>query len=328
MKNTLYILFLLLSIGCSKHNNSTENTPVNPNNTNTTFVIPIFPDTQEAVTRKTEMFTSQCDWIARVKDSLNIPLALHVGDLVNFDTIPQYQTASTIMKRLDDKNVPYVIAIGNHDTGAVLPNSGSAAPGNVNTNLRNTNKFNTYFPVTRFKLQKGVFETGKSDNAFHQFTAGNKKWMVINLEFCARESAVKWADSIISTYADYNTIVLTHYHLTPTGEINNNNAGYGNMKCSDIFNNYLKNHKNLLMVLSGHVCYAAQRTDIGSQGNTIYSVLQDYQCEDNGGGYLRLLQIDTKNGTISGKMFSPYYNNTKTDASTQFVFSNVKFVGS
>lgn len=327
MKNLLYIVFLSLSLGCSKNKSGTENPPVKTDSTSTTFVIPVFPDTQEAVTRKTDMFASQCDWIARVKDSLNIPLALHVGDLVNFDTVAQYQIASDMMKRLDNKNVPYVIAVGNHDTGAVQSNSGSAAPGNVNANLRNTTKFNTYFPTSRFKLQKGVFEKGKSDNAFHQFTAGNKKWMVINLEFCSRENAVKWADSVISVYPDYNTIVLTHYHLTPTGEINTTNAGYGNMKCSDIFNKYLKNHKNLLMVLSGHVCYAAQRTDVGTQGNTIYSVLQDYQCEDNGGGYLRLLQIDTKNGTISGKMFSPYYNKTKTDATTQFTFSNVKFIG-
>lgn len=324
MRNLINIFVLLFLFSCSKH---TEPAIATPETVSTTFVIPIFPDTQEAVTRNNAMFTTQCDWIARVKDSLNIPLALHVGDLVNFDTIPQYQTASNIMKRLDDRNVPYVIAVGNHDTGAVLPNSGSAAPGNVNANLRNTTKFNSFFPTSRFKLQKGVFEANKSDNAFHQFTAANKKWMVINLEFCARESAVKWADSIISVYPDFNTIVLTHYHLTPTGEINTTNAGYGNMKCSDIFNKYLKNHKNLLMVLSGHVCYAAQRSDLGTNGNTIYSILQNYQCEDSGGGYLRLLQIDTKQGTISGKMFSPFYNTTKSDISTQFTFSNVKFVG-
>ncbi|RYD70420.1 MAG: metallophosphoesterase, partial [Sphingobacteriales bacterium] len=220
MKKLFHILILLFIFSCSKHKDSPENQPNLPEASNTSFVIPIFPDTQEAVTGKMAMFVSQCDWIANKRDSLNIPLALHVGDLVNFDTIPQYQNASNIMKRLDDRNVPYVIAIGNHDTGAVLPNSGSAAPGNVNANLRNTTKFNSFFPISRFKLQKGVFEAGKSDNAFHQFTAGAKKWMVINLEFCARENAVKWADSVISVYPDYNTIVLTHYHLTPTGEIN------------------------------------------------------------------------------------------------------------
>lgn len=324
MKIHIALIASFLLFSCSK---STLPTPVPPEEEQSgVFVIPVFPDTQEAVTRKVEQFNAQADWIVHAKDSLNIPVALHVGDLVNFDTVKQFQTASTVMQKLDDGNVPYVITLGNHDTEAVLPNSGSAAPGNTNQNLRKTIKFNTYFPVSRFKLQKGRYEINKSDNAFHQFTAGGKKWMVVNLEFCAREKAVIWADSIINAYPDYNTIVLTHYHLTSAGEVATTNAGYGDMKCSDIFNKYLKNHKNLLMVLSGHVCYAAHRTDVGTNGNTIYSVLQDYQCEDNGGGYLRLLTIDTKNQTISGKMYSPFYNKTLSDDKTQFTFSNVSFI--
>ena len=87
----------------------------------------------------------------------------------------------------------------------------------------------------------------------------------------------------------------------------------------------IKKHKNILMVLSGHVDSSAWRTDTGEQGNTIYQILQDYQTTDSGGGYIRLLEVDTDKGTMSARMYSPFYDKTKDDFS-RFGFSDVKFV--
>jgi hypothetical protein len=78
-------------------------------------------------------------------------------------------------------------------------------------------------------------------------------------------------------------------------------------------------------VISGHVCYSAHREDIGDNGNTIYELLQDYQDEDSGGGYIRLLKIDSKKNTITAKIYSPYFNKEKMDSSA-FSFSNVRFI--
>jgi hypothetical protein len=81
---------------------------------------------------------------------------------------------------------------------------------------------------------------------------------------------------------------------------------------------------NILMVLSGHVGTSAWRIDEGVKGNKIYQILQDYQGQDAGGGYLRLLDIDPAAGTIGAKMYSPYYKIMKTDVS-QFSFKDVTF---
>lgn len=290
------------------------------------FTIPIFPDTQEAVTRKHEMFFSQINWVAAHRDSMKTPIVLHVGDLVNFDNITHYETASEGYQIFDKAKIPYAITLGNHDTEAVGVNSGSAAPGNVNKNLRKTTKFNTYFPASRFVDMKGVYEPGRSDNSFHLFEVKKSKWLVITLEFCAREGAAKWMDSVLTAYPKYNAIVLTHFHLTSNGEINKNNAGYGDLSPEVIFNKYIKPHKNVLLVLSGHVCTTASRTDIGTEGNTIYQVLQDYQCADNGGGYIRLLEIDMDKHSISGLMYSPFYNKVDPDPKTRVKFEGVEFV--
>ena len=290
------------------------------------FTIPVLPDTQEAVTRNHDMFYKQMKWLADKKDSLKAPIVLHVGDVVNFDTITHWEVASRGYEYLDNAKLPYAIALGNHDTRAVAWNSGSAAdPSNTNARLRMTEKFNTYFPVNRFSLQKGRYEAGKSDNSYYTFKAGRKQWLVITLEFCAREGAAQWMDQVIKEHPKYNVIIVTHVHQRPDGSIHTSNAGYGDMKVIDIFNNYIKPNKNVLLVLSGHNCYSAYRVDEGIQGNEIHQILTDYQCREDGGGYIRLLDIDTKKKTITAKMFSPYFNNTLQDDS-KFVISGVEFI--
>ena len=289
------------------------------------FTIPVFPDSQTEVMSRMDMFNSQMNWIVQQKDLLNIPFVLHVGDIVNYDNITHWQDASNGFGILDQANIPYAVCLGNHDTEAVGENSGSAAPGNTNLNLRKTSKFNTYFPVSRFTAQKGRYEEDKSDNAFYTFVAGGQKWMVLSLEFCARQAPLDWAESVVSLYPDHNVIVLTHYHLTPAGDISTSNAGYGDLSPSVIYNQFIKKHANIILVLSGHVSTSANRIDTGENGNQIYQILQDYQDIDAGGGYLRLLEIDTEMKTITAKMYSPFYNITKQDES-MFNFTDVKFV--
>jgi hypothetical protein len=87
----------------------------------------------------------------------------------------------------------------------------------------------------------------------------------------------------------------------------------------------IKIHPNVCMVLSGHTDSTAWRDDVGTNGNHIYQMLQDYQGSNKGGGFIRLIEIDTKKRTISASMYSPFTNQTKTDFS-QFAFSNVKFI--
>jgi hypothetical protein len=290
------------------------------------FVIPILPDTQCEVNRDSAMFISQLKWIADKKDSLKIPIVLHVGDIVDFNNINQYIRASGAFKILDRAHIPYVLTLGNHDTDAVGENTGSAAPGNVNTNLRTTVRFNSYYPVKRLKAQKGRFEENKSDNAYYTFKAGGLKWLVIALEFCPRQGPITWASKIASEYPKYNVIILTHYFLNGRGLIGQDHAGYGDLSPQAIYDQVIKPNPNVKFVFSGHLGSSDYRVDTIANNNRVYEILQDYQGQNNGGGYIRLIEIDPGNGTISAKMYSPFYNLTKSDKS-QFSFSGVKFIG-
>lgn len=288
------------------------------------FTIPIFPDTQGEVNNKPEMFTSQLQWIVDMKDSLNIPFVLHVGDIVDYDNIKHYETASDGFKILDNAKIPYVLCLGNHDTEAVGENTGSAAPGNTRINLRKTTKFNTYFPVSRLMGQQGRWEEGKSDNAYYTFTAGGLDWLVVSLEFCARKGPVEWADKVVAEHPNHNVIILTHYHLNGSGDISERNAGYGDLSPYEIYDTLIEKHANILLVLSGHTGNSAWRNDRGDNGNRIYQILTDYQNENYGDGYLRLMEINPQRRSISTKVYSPYNQKEKCEA--QIRFSGVKFI--
>ena len=288
------------------------------------FTIPVFPDTQNNTYQKRGVFLSMFEWIETNADSLKIPIVLHVGDVVHYDNFNQWELASLGMSILDRANIPYAIAPGNHDSAFPNQNTSGRAPGDQNINLRSTQKFNYYFPVNRFRLQKGRFEENKSDNAYYIFEAGGHKWAVIALETLARENAAQWMDETLKKFPDHNAIILTHYHLSGQGGIGASNLGWGDMAPVEIFDKYIKPHKNVLMVLCGHTCCSAWRADKGDNGNTIYQILQDYQTDiDN--GYIRLLDIDTQNKTITAKIFSPVTNMTLDDES-KFTFTNVQFI--
>lgn len=289
------------------------------------FTIAVIPDSQYEISTAPTMFTSQMQWLATKKDSLKLPIVLHVGDMVNSDNADQFVLASAGYKILDDASLDYANCLGNHDTGAVNVNNGSAAPGNTRINLRITEKFNTYFPVTRFAAQKGRYQEGKSDNAFYTFKAGGLDWLVLTLELCARQEIVAWANTIIPMYPHHNVIILTHYHLNSGGVIATDNVGYGNLTSKAVYDQLISKYANVRFVFSGHVGASKKRDDIGLNGNHIYQLLQDFSSENYGNGYIRLLDIDPGAGTISAKMYSPYLNSTKNDYS-KFSFSGVEFV--
>ena len=289
------------------------------------FTIPVFPDTQSEVGGNHGMFTSRIKWVVDHKDSLSIPMVLHVGDLVNFDNYDHYEVASKGYESFDANHIPYAIALGNHDTEAVGFNSGSAAPGNVNQNLRKTHKFNSYFPVSRFSNQRGRYEADKSDNAYYTFKVGNTNWLVISLEFCPRMGPINWAGDIVKEFFNYNVIIITHYHLTPKGEIADRNAGYGDFSPKDVFERLVKKYANIRFVLSGHVMSSALKVDTGENGNKIYQILQNYQNEDLGGGYIRLLTFDVDKKSVSASMYSPFYKKTKEDTS-KFMIEGIDFI--
>lgn len=288
------------------------------------FTIAVVPDTQQETVRDTGRFEGRMQWLAENRGALNLRFVLHVGDMANWDTPDhdQFVRASAGLEILDKAQIPYAIALGNHDTAAVKE-GGSAAPGNTNTNLRITTTYNTYFPTTRFPRLGGTFQEGKMDNAFQTFEAGGLNWLVINLELWPRTEVVEWAKRVVQDHPRHNVIVVTHAYLTHRSTLQQNNGGYGDNSPQYVFDNLLKLYPNIRLVFSGHTGSHGYRTDQGANGNTIYQFLQCYH--DNATNPTRLLEIDPDNGTMKSRVHCPSTGEDKGDGSS-FTVTGVQWV--
>ena len=269
------------------------------------FSFAVIPDTQLEVVRSSDpRMVNRAAWLAKQKD---LRFVAQTGDLVNWDTPDhaQYQVAKTGMTVLHDAGIPYTVAIGNHDTQATGVGGSARDPKRTYQLQRDTSTFNDYFSATDYGAVDGVYEKGKVDNLYALYTAGGLKWMVLDLEFCARPGVVDWAKSVVASHPDYNVIVSTHSYENAAGGIDPSDQGYGDTSGQQLFDQLISQYSNIKMVFSGHVGYAQKaRVDTGKDGNKIYSFLTTFH--DPKTNPVRMMAVDPQAGTVTTSLYAPY----------------------
>jgi len=267
------------------------------------FTIALVPDTQAEVFAPDTRFDQRGDYIVANKDKLNIKYAIHTGDVANWGEVDpaQYVIAERAMDKLSANGIPYSIAIGNHDTGAVGVGGGAADSKNTRTLVRKTTAFNAAFPVAEHTANGGAFEAGKIDNSYQTFTAGGKKFLVLTLELWPRVEAVEWAKGVVSSHADYNVIVNTHSYLNGDSTIYGG-SDYGSTSPKYLYDNLISKYSNIKIVVSGHVGEAGYREDVTANGNKVVSYLNTFHSRSNP---TRFLSIDTATGDLSATAYAP-----------------------
>lgn len=289
------------------------------------WTLVVLPDTQHYSEDFPGLFNLQTQWVIDNKDKYNIAYVLQSGDITNKATVAEWERASKAMGRLD-RIVPYVIVPGNHDY----------TRGGQNRSIL----MNDYFPPSRFAKWPtfgGVMERGHIENCYHLFKAGGQKWLIIGLEWSPRDKTLQWADKILQKYPDRKAIFLTHAYLysdstrydwKEKGKTqkwsphNYNSAAGASNDGEEIWQKVLKKHKNVFMVLNGHVLNDGLGflVSTGDQGNQVYQLLADFQTRPVGGGaWLQLLEFLPDGQTIQVKTYSPLYEKYETVPESQLV---------
>lgn len=301
------------------------------------FTIILLPDTQfyseviagggsSATGGNIDMLQAQTNWIVAHRKEKNIVYVGQLGDCVqNGDNPPVEQKntewikASKALSPIEDplltglpEGIPYGICVGNHDQ------TPTGDP------LGTTTYYNQYFATSHFESKSyyGGHYGVNNDNHYELFTAGNLNFMVISLEydqtsgFTKPGGALDWAENLIKTNEGKKVIVMTHYGL--------NEAASGNPEFSiqgKAVYERLKQYPNFILFLCGHICHADgedRRTD-RYNGNTVHTLLADYQCRQNGGdGLLRIMEFDPVTYKVLIKTYSPYTGKYETDEDSQF----------
>lgn len=312
--------------GSSKPNPSTQQASADE------FTVIALPDTQYYSRDFPDIFRAQTQWIADHVQDQNIKLVLGLGDIVDDGADPvQWQNANAAVSILDGQ-VPYMMAIGNHDYANAKPAARTAG----------ALGFNQFFGPSRYSAAswyKGNLQ-GSNENFYGVVNINGRDYLILVLEFDARDSSLAWADGILSANQDKDAIIVTHsFTFTDNTRMSrcdaNSAASFGvgqDNDGEDMWWKLIRKYANVRMVLSGHVNTGdgtGHRVDLGANGNLVNQMLSDYQSEAlGGGGYLRILKISPSLNQISVSTYSPYLNAFKTDDHNQFVVPYITQGGS
>ncbi len=244
------------------------------------FTIVVLPDTQYYSWTYPDIFLNQTQWIAGNRGLKNIAHVAHVGDLVqNAGEQTEWENADLAMSVLEDpfatnlpEGIPYGVLPGDHDQPAIL--------------------YNQFFGIDRFMGRSyygGSYSSTKNDNNFTLFSAGGMDFIVVNIAKGAGGDVLNWANALLKKWSVRRAIVVTHILLHAGDPADFTSSGL-------VIFNALKNNPNLFLMLGGHNGTEGMRTDVIG-GNTIYSLLSNYQILPNGG-----------NGWLRYMTFSPSFN--------------------
>lgn len=281
------------------------------------YTIAIIPDTQLYTQDFPEVFMRETEWLAEHAEELNLGMVLHVGDITQSNTPDQWQHAVNAIRLLDGV-APYVLIVGSgHDF----------------SNPRYSSLFNKFFTIDNAKKNSnlaGVFKEGHLEDSYALFTLGGDKYLVIAFSSGPSDEAVAWANELATRYPDHKVIVLSHMIMAKQGTFMNDTdlsqwppSAYAFSKApgesvntgQELWDKLLSQHPNMFMSVSGHVPVSAvaRRLDKGVYGNTVYSLLADYQHLSHGGDGWIVLMTFNPDDTVDVRTYSTYLNTYKQD---------------
>ena len=212
-------------------------------------------------------------------------------------TQAQWTNSRTAMDKLNGV-VPYAIAPGNHDYGG----QGNDRTTLFDNGVAGQNYYGLGSPYAVQPSIGGFFETGKTDNSWHTFSANGKNWLVLALEWGPRDAVVQWADQVVTDHPDYETMVVTHAYMYNDDTIYDwatkgssqswNPHSYGIESLpggvndgEELWDKFIKKHENIDFVFNGHVLGdgTGKRATLGDNGNVVHQILANYQFNVQGG---------------------------------------------
>ena len=112
------------------------------------------------------------------------------------------------------------------------------------------------------------------------------KYLFITYDYNASKAVVDWLDEILGKYPDHRAIVTTHSYLTHGGKLIQSEKGDtmfpSEYPASRIWEDVLKKHSNVIMVISGHIgaTVPVYSWNTGENGNKVLQLLVDPQDYD------------------------------------------------
>lgn len=301
------LMMLSLVTGCKGNSDTSVNSM--PQIAKDSYTFAWMTDTQIYSETYPEIYRSMTKWLADSKETWNIKLVIHTGDITNNNTSREWTNAVNAMHTLDGV-LPYTVLPGNHD---VITSSSDCDYGNIL-------KYFGKGAQSSDDPTKLWYQNGESSACLLE--AGTAKHLILSLGWGATADTFTWADGLLKEYADRTAIITTHDYLKADTSLSKNGK--------EIFNTLVKPNSNVQLVLCGHkhtadkVITEIDDNNDGKSDRTVYQLIADYQEQPKGGnGFLRLLTFDEAAKTITVRTYSPYLDqyNCLDEATDSFIIS-------
>jgi hypothetical protein len=279
------------------------------------FCVIALPDTQVYAAGIPEIYEQQTQFIKDKMKELNILAVVHEGDIVDRNAEDAQWAVAKKAHATIDGLLPFFVIPGNHDR-----------------DKEGYQKFDANFPLENAQKQPGWGGSmdGKSiKNAYYFFEApGGRKFMVVGLEYGPPDDVLTWAGEIIAKHPDHQVIIVTHAYMygdntrQGKGDLwNPATAKNGRNDGELMWEKLVRKHKNIFLVLSGHVRMPGGRlTSTGDNGNAVHQLLANYQSiGKGGGGYLRIHRFVPKENKIYVDSYSPTAQTKSSNPDHTFV---------
>ena len=257
-----------------------------------TFTIAVIPDTQIYVQTPegAAIFAQQIQWVVDQRASRNIVFASHVGDVVqNPESVTEWDRAEVAMAPLDEVDLPYGIAPGNHD---MEDEDGSAA------------EYDARFGADRYLDRSwfgGSHEAEGNRSSFQYVSTPHHELLMVHIRHLQSrygpvEPVLAWLSDLLAAHPDHLAFVTTHEFTSPSGGV-----------AINALQDVLESTCNVAAVFSGHRLPGVARGTLTDEcGRQVPHVLTNYQGLDDGGqGFLRTVEIDPLTLTANFEVYSP-----------------------
>lgn len=267
-----------------------ENLPFT-NLSNSSYNVVFLPDIQNATEFRPEVLYTAGKWLNENKNIVKPVALVSLGDIVNtYSDTKQWENARAFYSILEEGNYPILQQPGNHDYG-------------------DTYYLDSFGPNSDFgkrQTERGVTFSPSGYSSYLLFDGGSYKYFVINISMyhIDDKDEREWLEKSLSEHENYPTIITSHSFQ------NCDAAKPDAVVLSDLGKSVwdiVKKHNQVFLMISGHHHGAGEEVLKNDFGNSVYSVLADYQFSYNGGNaFFKFAEFDEAHNKIRLSTFSPY----------------------
>ena len=249
------------------------------------YSLAVVGDTQTVTNYNPGKLKDLYQWIINNKTKKNIQYVIGLGDITEYGVDPGHKNYD--QERGDKEWTAAKEAITMMD--GILPYSLIRGAGHDGVEF-----FNTYFASHTGYTNNisGYYQAGRIENVYHTFKIGNVDYMILCLDFGAKDDVLAWANEVVTAHPHHRVIVTTHGYLEKDGSLLETGEAYcpsqsyydpANNDGDDIWNKFVRKHANICMVMSGHMSAndVVVSKQTGDNGNEVTQILIDPQSMDS-----------------------------------------------